>query len=74
MSLQFQDFVKGTECHFDLILGRLAGGHPLEPEARFDEILHALPPSLLIGESDDLIGKPCDKRDKDHPRGHFISE
>jgi hypothetical protein len=74
MSLQFQYFVEGAEGYFDLILGRLPCGHPLEPEARSDEILHALLLSLLIRESDDFISESCDERDEDHSRGHFISE
>ena len=57
--------MKGTKCHLDLILGRLVRGHPLEPETGLDEILHALPLSLLIGESDDLISEPCDQGDED---------
>src|SRR5512147_2438457 len=66
--------MEGTEGYFDLILGRLPCGHPLEPEAWLDEVLHALLPSLLIRESDDFVGEPRDQRDEDHPRGHLISE
>ena len=73
-SLQFQYFMEGAESHFDLILGRLARGHPLEPEPWLDEILHALLLSLLICESDDFVSESCDQRDEDHSRGHFISE
>jgi hypothetical protein len=73
-SFQFQYFMEGAEGYFDLILGRLARGHPLEPEARFDEVLHALCLSLLIRESDDFVGESCDQRDEDHSRGHLVSE
>jgi hypothetical protein len=66
--------MKGTECHLNLVLGRLSGRHPLEPKTGLDEILHALPLSLLIGESNDLISEPCNERDENHSRGHFISE
>jgi hypothetical protein len=64
--------MKGTECHLDLVLRGLAGSHPLEPKTGLDEILHTLPLSLLISESNDFIGEPCDERDEDHSRGHFI--
>ena len=66
--------MEGTKGHLNLILRRLARGHPLEPEAGLDEIPHAPPLSLLVGESDDLISEPCDEGDKDHSRGHFIPE
>jgi hypothetical protein len=74
LSLQFQNFTKGTQCYLDLVLGRLTSGHPLEPKTGLDENLHALPLSLFIGESDDFISEPCDERNEDDPRGHFISE
>jgi hypothetical protein len=55
-----------------LVLRGLSGGHPLEPKTGLDEILHALPLSLLISESNDLIGEPSDEGDEDHSRGYFI--
>jgi hypothetical protein len=64
--------MKGAQCDLDLVFGRLASGHPLEPKAGLDEILNPPAPPFLIGEPDDLISEPGDEWDEDHSRGHFI--
>jgi len=66
--------MKRTERYLDLIFRRLASGQPLEPKTGLNEILHAFSLPLLIGEPDDLVSEPCDQRDENHSRGHFIPE
>jgi hypothetical protein len=64
--------MKGTERYFDLVLGRLAGGHPLEPKTGFDKILHPLALPVSISKSNELIRETCNERNENHPRGYFI--